>query len=82
MRHFESSGSIAYFPDSEPCEQLKQQLAQRWNQRDKRAILPQQTKMVEFIQVCDLAIWIRNILTKKHDRLKLRLAQQRRFTGA
>jgi phosphoribosyl 1,2-cyclic phosphodiesterase/CheY-like chemotaxis protein len=58
-RLFTSSGSIAYFPDSEPYEQLKQQLASRDGISEDEArdfATAERTKMVEFIQGCDLAI--------------------------
>jgi phosphoribosyl 1,2-cyclic phosphodiesterase len=58
-RLFTSSGSIAYFPDSEPYEQLKQQLASRDGISEEEArdfATAERTKMVEFIQGCDLAI--------------------------
>jgi phosphoribosyl 1,2-cyclic phosphodiesterase/CheY-like chemotaxis protein len=58
-RLFTSSGSIAYFPDSEPYEQLKQQLASRDGIGEEEArdfATAERTKMVEFIQGCDLAI--------------------------
>jgi phosphoribosyl 1,2-cyclic phosphodiesterase/CheY-like chemotaxis protein len=58
-RLFTSSGSIAYFPDSEPYEQLKQQLASRDGINEDEArdfATAERTKMVEFIKGCDLAI--------------------------
>ena len=58
-RLFTSSGSIAYFPDSEPYEQLKQQLASRDGISEDEArdfATAERTKMVEFIKGCDLAI--------------------------
>ena len=58
-RLFTISGSIAYFPDSEPYEQLKQQLASRDGISEDEArnfATAERTKMVEFIQGCDLAI--------------------------
>jgi len=58
-RLFTSSGSIAYFPDSEPYEQLKQQLASRDGISEDKAhdfATAERTKMVEFIQGCELAI--------------------------
>jgi phosphoribosyl 1,2-cyclic phosphodiesterase/ActR/RegA family two-component response regulator len=54
-----SSGSIAYFPDNEPYEQLKLQLASRdgISEDDARDFATaERTKTVEFIQGCDLAI--------------------------
>ena len=54
-----SSGSIAYFPDNEPYEQLKLQLVSRdgISEDDARDFATaERTKMVEFIQGCDLAI--------------------------
>jgi len=58
-RLFTSSGSIAYFPDNEPYEQLKLHLASRdgISEDDARDFaIAERTKMVEFIQGCDLAI--------------------------
>jgi phosphoribosyl 1,2-cyclic phosphodiesterase/ActR/RegA family two-component response regulator len=58
-RLFTSSGSIAYFPDNEPYEQLKLQLVSRdgISENDARDFATaERTKMVEFIQGCDLAI--------------------------
>src|SRR5260370_26151617 len=58
-RLFTSSGSIAYFPDNEPYEQLKLQLVSRdgISEDDARDFATaERTKMVEFIQGCDLAI--------------------------
>src|SRR5437762_10598056 len=58
-RLFTSSGSIAYFPDNEPYETLKLQLASRdgINEDEARDLAAtERTKMVEFIQGCDLAI--------------------------
>jgi phosphoribosyl 1,2-cyclic phosphodiesterase/ActR/RegA family two-component response regulator len=58
-RLFTSSGSIAYFPDNEPYEQLKLQLASRDGISEDEArdfATNERTKMVEFIQGCDLAI--------------------------
>jgi phosphoribosyl 1,2-cyclic phosphodiesterase len=58
-RLFTSSGSIAYFPDSEPYEQLKLQLASRDGISEDEArdfATAERKKMVEFIQGCDLAI--------------------------
>src|SRR6266542_4493463 len=54
-----SSGSVAYFPDNEPYEQLKLQLASRDGIGEDEArdfATAERTKMVEFIQGCDLAI--------------------------
>src|SRR5881409_2202774 len=54
-----SSGSIAYFPDNEPYEQLKLQLASRDGIDEDEArdfATTERAKMVEFIQGCDLAI--------------------------
>src|SRR5882724_621845 len=54
-----SSGSIAYFPDNEPYEQLKLQLASRDGIREDEArdfATAERTKMVEFLRGCDLAI--------------------------
>ena len=54
-----SSGSIAYFPDNEPYEQLKLQLASRDGISEDEArdfATAERAKMVEFIQGCDLAI--------------------------
>src|SRR5207244_9110201 len=58
-RLFTSSGSIAYFPDNEPYEHLKLQLASRdgISEEDARDFATtERAKMVEFIQDCDLAI--------------------------
>ena len=58
-RLFTSSGSIAYFPDNEPYEPLKLQLASRDGISEDEArdfATTERTKMVEFIQGCDLAI--------------------------
>src|SRR5437764_13152955 len=58
-RLFTSSGSIAYFPDSEPYEQLKQHLASRAGISEDEARdfgTAERTNMVEFMQGCDLAI--------------------------
>src|SRR5436309_5213524 len=58
-RLFTSSGSIAFFPDNEPYEQLKLQLASRDGIREEEArdfATTERAKMVEFIQGCDLAI--------------------------
>src|SRR5881296_2094031 len=54
-----SSGSIAYFPDNEPYEQLKLQLASRDGIDEDEArnfAAAERAKMVEFIQGCDVAI--------------------------
>jgi phosphoribosyl 1,2-cyclic phosphodiesterase/ActR/RegA family two-component response regulator len=54
-----SSGSIAYFPDNEPYEQLKLQLASRDGISEDEArdfATAERAKMVEFIQGCELAI--------------------------
>src|SRR5438128_8410832 len=54
-----SSGSIAYFPDNEPYEQLKLQLASRDGISEDEArdfATAERTKMVEFLRGCDLAI--------------------------
>jgi len=58
-RLFTSSGSIAYFPDNEPYEALKLQLASRDGISEDEArdfATAERTKMVEFIQGCDLVI--------------------------
>src|SRR5438445_1135732 len=58
-RLFTSSGSIAYFPDNEPYEQLKLQLASRDGISEDEArdfATAERKKMVEFIQGSDLAI--------------------------
>ncbi|PYJ75057.1 MAG: hypothetical protein DME72_00945 [Verrucomicrobia bacterium] len=58
-RLFTSSGSIAYFPDNEPYDQLKLQLASRDGISEDEArdfATAERTKMVEFVQGCDLAI--------------------------
>jgi len=54
-----SSGSIAYFPDNEPYEQLKLQLASRDgisedNARDFAAA--ERAKLVDFLEGCDVAM--------------------------
>jgi len=54
-----SSGSIAYFPDNEPYERLKLQLASRDGITEDEArnfATAERTKMVEFLQGCDVAI--------------------------
>jgi len=54
-----SSGSIAYFPDNEPYEQLKLQLGSRDGISEDEArdfATAERTKMVEFLRGCDLAI--------------------------
>src|SRR6184192_4927594 len=58
-RLFTSSGSIAYFPDNEPYEELKLLLASRDGISEKEArdfATAERAKMVEFLQGCDLAI--------------------------
>jgi phosphoribosyl 1,2-cyclic phosphodiesterase/ActR/RegA family two-component response regulator len=58
-RLFTSSGSIAFFPDNEPYEQLKLQLASRDGISDHEArdfAAAERAKMVEFLQDCDVAI--------------------------
>jgi phosphoribosyl 1,2-cyclic phosphodiesterase/ActR/RegA family two-component response regulator len=58
-RLFTSSGSIAFFPDNEPYEQLKLQLASRDGIREHEArdfAAAERAKMVEFLQDCDVAI--------------------------
>ena len=58
-RLFTSSGSIAYFPDHEPYEQLKLQLASRDGITEDEArdfATAERGKMVEFLRDCDLAI--------------------------
>jgi phosphoribosyl 1,2-cyclic phosphodiesterase/CheY-like chemotaxis protein len=58
-RLFTSSGSIAFFPDNEPYEQLKLQLASRDGIRENEArefAAAERAKMVEFIHGCDVAI--------------------------
>ncbi|PYI83366.1 MAG: hypothetical protein DMF09_11995 [Verrucomicrobia bacterium] len=58
-RLFTSSGSIAFFPDNEPYEQLKLQLASRDGIGEDEArnfAAAERAKMVEFIQGCDVAI--------------------------
>jgi phosphoribosyl 1,2-cyclic phosphodiesterase len=58
-RLFTSSGSIAYFPDNEPYEPLKLHLASRNGISEEKArdfAATERTKMVEFLQGCDLAI--------------------------
>ena len=54
-----SSGSVAYFPDNEPYELLKLQLASRDGIREEEArdfATAERAKMVEFLQACDVAI--------------------------
>jgi phosphoribosyl 1,2-cyclic phosphodiesterase len=54
-----SSGSIAYFPDNEPYEELKLQLASRdgITEEEARAFADaERRKMVDFLQGCDVAI--------------------------
>jgi len=54
-----SSGSIAYFPDNEPYEELKLQLASRDGITEEEArefANAERGKMVDFLQACDLAI--------------------------
>jgi phosphoribosyl 1,2-cyclic phosphodiesterase len=54
-----SSGSIAYFPDNEPYEELKLQLASRDGITEHEArnfAGAERGKMVDFLQACDLAI--------------------------
>src|SRR6058998_1220949 len=54
-----SSGSIAYFPDNEPYEELKLLLASRDGISEHEArdfAAAERRKMVEFLQGCDLAI--------------------------
>jgi phosphoribosyl 1,2-cyclic phosphodiesterase/ActR/RegA family two-component response regulator len=54
-----SSGSIAYFPDNEPYEELKLLLASRDGISEGEArdfAAAERRKMVEFLQGCDLAI--------------------------
>jgi phosphoribosyl 1,2-cyclic phosphodiesterase/CheY-like chemotaxis protein len=58
-RLFTSSGSIAYFPDNEPYEQLKLQLASRDGITEEEArdfAAAERKKMVEFLRDCDFAI--------------------------
>jgi phosphoribosyl 1,2-cyclic phosphodiesterase/CheY-like chemotaxis protein len=58
-RLFTSSGSVAYFPDSEPYELLKMQLASRDGINEEEArdfATAERTKMVEFLQGCDVVI--------------------------
>ena len=54
-----SSGSIAYFPDNEPYEELKLQLASRDGITEEEArhfAGAERGKMVDFLQGCDVAI--------------------------
>src|SRR5580765_1019199 len=54
-----SSGSIAYFPDNEPYEELKLQLASRDGITEEEArdfAGAERAKMVDFLQGCDVAI--------------------------
>src|SRR5205809_4548190 len=58
-RLFTNSGSIAYFPDNEPYERLKLQLASRDGIGEEEArdfAAAERAKMVEFLQDCDVAI--------------------------
>jgi len=54
-----SSGSIAYFPDNEPYEELKLRLASRDGITEEEArdfAAAERQKMVDFLQGCDVAI--------------------------
>jgi phosphoribosyl 1,2-cyclic phosphodiesterase/CheY-like chemotaxis protein len=54
-----SSGSIAYFPDNEPYEDLKLQLASRDGINEDQArdfATAERTKLVDFLEGCDVAI--------------------------
>src|SRR5436189_414693 len=58
-RLFTSSGSVAYFPDSEPYELLKMQFASRDGISEEEArdfARPERTKMTEFLRDCEVAI--------------------------
>ena len=58
-RLFTSSGSVAYFPDNEPYELLKLQLASRDGISEEQArefATTERAKMVQFLQGCDVAI--------------------------
>jgi phosphoribosyl 1,2-cyclic phosphodiesterase len=58
-RLFTSSGSVSYFPDNEPYELLKLQLASRDGINEEEArdfATAERTKMIEFLQRCDVAI--------------------------
>ena len=58
-RLFTSSGSVAYFPDSEPYDLLKMQLASRDGISEEEArdfAIAERTKMVEFLEGCDIVI--------------------------
>lgn len=58
-RLFTGSGSIAYFPDNEPYDLLKLQLASRDGISESEArdfATAERTKMVEFLRDCDVAI--------------------------
>ena len=58
-RLFTSSGSIAFFPDNEPYEHLKLQLASRDGISEHEArdfAAAERAKMVDFLQNCDVAI--------------------------
>ena len=58
-RLFTSSGSVAYFPDSEPYELLKMQFASRDGISEEEArdfATAERTKMIEFLQDCDVVI--------------------------
>ena len=54
-----SSGSIAYFPDNEPYEDLKLQLASRDGINEDQArdfATAERTKLVDFLEGCDVAV--------------------------
>jgi phosphoribosyl 1,2-cyclic phosphodiesterase len=54
-----SSGSIAYFPDNEPYEDLKLQLASRDGISEEEArdfANAERTKLVDFLEGCDVAL--------------------------
>jgi phosphoribosyl 1,2-cyclic phosphodiesterase/CheY-like chemotaxis protein len=58
-RLFTSSGSVAYFPDNEPYEPLKLQLASRDGISEEEArdfAAAERAKLVEFLNGCDVAI--------------------------
>lgn len=58
-RLFTSSGSIAFFPDNEPYEQLKLQLASSDGISEHEArdfAAAERAKMVDFLRDCDVAI--------------------------
>ncbi len=58
-RLYTSGGSVAYFPDNEPYELLKLQIAGRDNTSEKEArafAKAERLKLVEFLEGCDVLI--------------------------